>query len=74
MTRILTALMLVLLTPFGLAMPAAAQLQVRVDEGNFQPTPLAIPDFEVRGTNAEMAEDIADVVRADRSSTCSPST
>ena len=65
MTRILTALMLALMIPIGLAMPAAAQLQVRVDEGNFQPTPLAIPDFEVRGTNAEMAEDIADVVRAD---------
>ena len=42
------------LLAFGLAMPAAAQLQVRVDEGNFQPTPLAIPDFEVRGANAEM--------------------
>ena len=57
------------LLAFGLAMPAAAQLQVRVDEGNFQPTPLAIPDFEVRGANAEMAEDIADVVRADLEST-----
>ena len=32
MTRILTALMLALMIPIGLAMPAAAQLQVRVDD------------------------------------------
>ena len=55
MTRYLKALMLALILPLGFALPSAAQLQVRVDEGNFQPTPLAIPDFDVIGENAELA-------------------
>ncbi len=53
----------------GLVMPAAAQLRVRVDEGNFKPTPIAIPDFQVTGTNTQLARQIVDVVRADLEST-----
>lgn len=53
----------------GLAAPASAQLRVRVDEGNFQPTPIAIPDFQVTGANGELAKQIVEVVRADLAST-----
>ena len=53
----------------GLVAPASAQLRVRVDEGNFQPTPIAIPDFQVTGANADLAKQIAEVVRADLAST-----
>jgi TolB protein len=63
--RFLVAALLVL----GLAAPASAQLRVRVDEGNFQPTPIAIPDFAVTGTNSELARQIVEVVRADLAST-----
>ena len=59
----------ILLIAAGLAAPASAQLRVRVDQGNFQPTPLAIPDFQVTGANTELAQQIADVVRADLAST-----
>ncbi len=59
----------ILLIAAGLSAPASAQLRVRVDQGNFQPTPLAIPDFQVTGTNTELARQIADVVRADLAST-----
>ena len=59
----------VLLIAVGLAAPASAQLRVRVDEGNFKPTPIAIPDFQVTGTNAELARQIVEVVRSDLAST-----
>ena len=62
-------LLAILLIAAGLAAPASAQLRVRVDQGNFQPTPLAIPDFQVTGANTELAQQIADVVRADLAST-----
>ncbi|WP_409916694.1 Tol-Pal system beta propeller repeat protein TolB [Hyphomonas sp.] len=63
--RFLAAALLVL----GLAIPAHAQLQVRVDEGNFRPMTIAVPDFEVTGTNTQLARQIADVIRADLAST-----
>lgn len=63
--RFLAAALLVI----GLGAPAHAQLQVRVDEGNFQPMPIAIPDFQVTGSNTQLARQIADVVRADLAST-----
>lgn len=57
------------LLALGLALPAAAQLRVRVDEGNFKPVAMAIPDFQVTGANGDIAKQIADVVRADLAST-----
>lgn len=63
--RFLAAAALVL----GLALPAQAQLQVRVDEGTFRPMAIAIPDFQVTGSNTQLARQIADVVRADLAST-----
>lgn len=53
----------------GSTLPASAQLQVRVDQSNYAPTPLAIPDFQIRGSDVDMAKQIADVVRADLEST-----
>ncbi len=56
----------------ALMAPAFAQGRLvvpTITDSNFQPVPIAIPDFIVTGTNAEMARDIADVVRADLEST-----
>jgi len=53
----------------GLVAPASAQLRVRVDQGNFTPTPIAIPDFQVTGANSDLAKQIVEVVRADLAST-----
>ena len=64
-TRFLVAALLMI----GLGAPAHAQLQVRVDEGNFQPMPIAIPDFQVTGSNTQLARQVADVIRADLAST-----
>ena len=69
MKRILMALATAFLFATSFALPSAAQLQVRVTDGNFTPTPLAIPDFQISGTNAELAKQISDVVRADLTST-----
>ena len=71
MTRLLLALVMAFTAAIGLAPTASAELKVLVEgSGNFQPTPLAIPDFEVRGgTNTELARQIADVVRNDLEST-----
>ena len=50
MTRLLLALVMAFTAAIGLAPTASAELKVLVEgSGNFQPTPLAIPDFEVRG-------------------------
>lgn len=52
----------------GLAMmaPAEAALQVDVNQGNFQPLPIAIPDFVgPASTDVAAAQQIAGVVRAD---------
>tara|TARA_R110000787_G_scaffold8447_1_gene28393 strand:- start:131 stop:1486 length:1356 start_codon:yes stop_codon:yes gene_type:complete len=69
MKRILMALVTAFLLATSFALPSAAQLQVRVTDGNFTPTPLAIPDFQISGTDAAMARQISDVVRADLAST-----
>jgi TolB protein len=45
--------------------PALAALQVDITQGNFQPLPIAIPDFSVAGAAATSGSDIASVVRAD---------
>jgi len=46
--------------------PASAALQVDVNQGNFQPLPIAVPDF-IPGTSndAQVAANVAGVVRAD---------
>jgi TolB protein len=46
-----------------LARPAAAQLRLRVDEGNIQPIPMAIPDF-IAGTpgDGEVARGMTQVI------------
>jgi TolB protein len=65
--RLLLAAML-LASPV-LAGTAQGRLEVDVLDPNWKPTPIAIPDFQINGTNAEMARNIADVVRADLEST-----
>ena len=48
------------------AVPAHAALEVRVDDGNLQPLPIAIPDFlGATPEAASMGSDVANVVRAD---------
>lgn len=52
------------------ALPAHAQVTVDIVEGQLRPLPIAIPDFNVTSPEArEVADDIADVVRADLAST-----
>lgn len=48
---------------------ALAQLEVNIGQGNFQPTPIAIPDFESIGVETEMAQQISEVVRNNLEST-----
>jgi TolB protein len=58
--------LVVLAAVFAPVIPAHAALEVRVDDGNMQPLPIAIPDF--LGANPEaasMGSDVANVVRAD---------
>lgn len=69
MMRQVTAFFALVALLVAAALPAAAQLQVRVTDGNFTKTPLAIPNFEVRSGDPELANNIADVVRADLEST-----
>ncbi|MEZ6013417.1 MAG: Tol-Pal system protein TolB, partial [Hyphomonas sp.] len=70
MTRLLLTLVMTFFVSLGFASSAHAELKVLVEGGgNFKPTPLAIPDFQVRGTNTELARQIADVVRSDLEST-----
>ena len=63
-------ILLAALTAFAAAGPAStpawAALQVDVNQGNFQPLPIAVPDF-IPGTpnDAQMGANIAGVVRAD---------
>ncbi|WOR14822.1 Tol-Pal system beta propeller repeat protein TolB [Hyphomonas sp. FCG-A18] len=64
--RLLSALALGL----SVLMPTAmAQLEVNIGSGNFQPTPIAIPDFEAVGVDPEIARQISEVVRNDLEST-----
>ncbi|MGH1420681.1 MAG: Tol-Pal system beta propeller repeat protein TolB [Hyphomonas sp.] len=69
MRKMLLALCATAAMIVGGVQSAAAQLEVRVDEANYSPVPLAIPDFQIRGSDVEMAKQIADVVRADLEST-----
>ncbi|MEL7231659.1 MAG: Tol-Pal system beta propeller repeat protein TolB [Pseudomonadota bacterium] len=48
---------------------AQAQLTVNIDPERFQPTPIAIPDFETNGVDPQMAQQISEVVRANLEST-----
>ncbi|MEM7493735.1 MAG: Tol-Pal system beta propeller repeat protein TolB [Pseudomonadota bacterium] len=48
---------------------ALAQLEVNIGRGNFQPTPIAIPDFEATGVDPQMAQQISEVVRNNLEST-----
>ena len=57
-----SVLALVVLCTFALAMPAAASLQVDVNQGNIQPLPIAIPDFI---GDPSAGANVAKVVRAD---------
>ena len=45
--------------------PALAALSVDITQGNFQPLPIAIPDFAPTGAAGTAGADIAGVVRAD---------
>ena len=45
--------------------PALAALSVDITQGNFQPLPIAIPDFAPTGATGTAGADIASVVRAD---------
>lgn len=48
------------------AMPlASAQLEVNISTGVFEPTPIAIPDFEAKGVDPEIASQISEIVRSD---------
>ena len=58
-------LSLVLLLAVVLPRPALAALAVDITQGNFQPLPIAIPDFAVGGAAGSSGADIAGVVRAD---------
>jgi len=60
-------ILLAALAAFATApLPAFAALQVDVNAGNFQPLPIAIPDFVPGGPNdAQVGANIAGVVRAD---------
>ena len=52
------------------AMPlASAQLEVNISTGVFEPTPIAIPDFEAKGVDPEIASQISEIVRSDLEST-----
>ncbi|MEM6534965.1 MAG: Tol-Pal system beta propeller repeat protein TolB [Pseudomonadota bacterium] len=66
MKRLLAALTLGLASFAG---AASAQLEVNIQDGVFQPTPIAIPDFTADGVEPEIARQISDVVRADLEST-----
>jgi len=53
----------------ALAAPASAQLRVTVTGENFQPMPIAVPDFDGGSPQAQaIAKQIADVVRSDLAS------
>ncbi len=70
MSRLVKAILAASAILFTLALPALAQpLRVLVDTENFTKTPIAIPDFQVRGANSELARKIAEVVRNDLDST-----
>jgi TolB protein len=63
---IITALAFML----GVFSPLAhAQLEVNIATGVFEPTPIAIPDFEARGVDPEIAFQISQIVRDDLEST-----
>src|SRR5689334_24645239 len=63
MRKLFVSLVLALLAV--LPRPAMAALQVDITQGNFQPLPIAIPDFAVAGAAGSSGADIAGVVRAD---------
>jgi TolB protein len=49
-----------------LALPGWAQIDVRITEGTAKPKPIAIPDFDADGAEAEaLARQVSDVVRND---------
>ena len=58
-------LSLVLLAAAVMPRPALAALSVDITQGNFQPLPIAIPDFAPTGATGTTGADIASVVRAD---------
>ncbi|MEL8055516.1 MAG: Tol-Pal system beta propeller repeat protein TolB [Pseudomonadota bacterium] len=64
--RLLFALaIMVSFIPFS----AQAQLTVNIDPERFQPTPVAIPDFEANGVDPQVAQQISEVVRNNLEST-----
>lgn len=70
MSRLIKAFLAASAMLFTFALPALSQpLRVLVDTENFTKTPIAIPEFQVRGANSELARKIAEVVRNDLDST-----
>lgn len=64
--RFLLACFSLIAAMLGAALPAAAQLRVTVDQGNFQPMPMAIPDFQGDTPQTRtLAQEISKVVRDD---------
>jgi TolB protein len=65
----LKLLLIAIAASIGLVAPATAQLHVDVVGVNFQPMPIAIPDFKGQGGLAgQKAVEISDVVRSDLAS------
>jgi len=64
MRKLLLSLVL-LLAAAVMPGPALAALSVDITQGNFQPLPIAIPDFAPTGAAGTAGADIAGVVRAD---------
>ena len=64
MKKLLLSLVL-LLAAAVMPRPALAALSVDITQGNFQPLPIAIPDFTPTGATGTAGADIAGVVRAD---------
>jgi len=63
--RTIGAGILVLLAFVALIAPASAALRVDVTQGNIQPLPIAIPDFNTAEPGESAGQNIAGVVRAD---------
>ncbi len=71
----LARLVAVALLAIGLAGPAAAQLRVNVEQGDLNPMPIAVADFQgLDAASAQVGVDIAGIIRAnlDRSGVFRP--
>ncbi len=63
--RLGAVLMLAIATMVVGPTPAAALIEIDINQGNVQPLPIAIPDFLGEGRDAQVAADISGVISAD---------